>query len=79
MQSAFHGLLVKKLLSGGIDTEQWSLKSKHFTSIVVKAGIELGEICMNDDPEEAKTPRHLKLFFGVQAELSRAWKESIKP
>lgn len=79
LQTAFHALLVRKLVQGGIDLSQWSKEIEEFSSILCESGKELGRTLMAYDsrPHQQRSLDYLKLFLSVQNSLNMAWKRVI--
>ncbi|ETN45445.1 uncharacterized protein HMPREF1541_09276 [Cyphellophora europaea CBS 101466] len=73
-QCAFHAVVTKNLLEGRIDQDQWAQETRGLSSLLVDNGKELGEVCMNDEPESIKTPEYFQMFLKNLKQVNTMWR-----
>lgn len=76
LQSAFHALLLRKLVLKQISTDEWSETTRAFSTNLVEAGKQLGIYTQKTGSPE-KVGLFMKLFLATQAQLDAMWKEHI--
>ena len=77
-QAAFHALMVRELLEGRIDLQQWANVTQEYSRKLVETGRELGVLCMTEDtPTDERAAKHLKMLRGTYIELDETWKKFL--
>jgi len=66
--------VTKNLLEGRIDQDQWAQETRGLSSLLVDNGKELGEVCMNDEPESIKTPEYFQMFLKNLKQVNTMWR-----
>lgn len=80
MQSALHGLLVRKLVQGELDLTKWSQGVEAFSTLLCESGKQLGSALMTKDSRtsQERSTEFLKMFMPIQGQLNTSWRQLLE-